>query len=119
MTRRAFLVGAAVGAVVKLAALAWWLSTAPTVLRWDPVTRDRFGGLEPGPVVYLVHVWRAEIRGWQIGVDGEPYPVYDRWSEDVRLTETSMPLPDPAPGNVIAWSDPVAVDAAGNRSDAP
>jgi hypothetical protein len=116
MTRRGFLIGAAIGAVVKLSALLWWLSQ----LRWDPVTHDRYGGLEVGPVVYLVRVWRADLIGWApTGPGGELNPIYDRWEEEVRLTETSMPLPDPAPGSVIAWWDPVAVDSAGNRSDAP
>lgn len=105
----------------KLALVSWWLLySSPELLRWDPVTRDRGGGLEPAPVVYLVRVYRADLIAWSAdGPGGELNPVYDRWHEWVRLTETSMPLPDPAPGDVLAWWDPVAVDAAGNRSDAP
>jgi len=110
----------AAGLAVLLAPLLWWFgSSPPSVLLWDPVTRDRRGGPEPAPVVYLVHMYRADVRGWITGPDGDLWPVYDRWQEDIRLTETSTPLPDPDPGCVVAWWDPVAVDGAGNRSDDP
>lgn len=90
-----------------------------TMLLWDPVTRDRYGHLEPAPCTYLVPYFHAEVIGWQPDANGDPSPLYLRTSTEVPVAGTSWRIPDPPVGGLVAWDDPITVDAAGNPSNAP
>jgi hypothetical protein len=72
-------------------------------LTWSRVTTDRCGRPEPG-VTYLVP-W-AYSEGGGIWISGE-----------TGTAHAYIGIPDPPVGAVLLWRDPVAVDAAGNRSD--
>lgn len=63
----------------------------------------RLGFMRHSPVCPLTEAGEAQACiGWTTGM-----PV---------TTETSLSLPDPGPGEVTVWDDPVSLDPAGNRS---
>jgi hypothetical protein len=95
--------------VINLLALFTWLA----------VSQDCHGAAEPFPPVYEVRVWQAAVTGSHVGPDGGLWPTYTRLDERTLIPGTAYALPEPAVGGVVAWWDPVAVDAAGNRSDQP
>jgi hypothetical protein len=92
---------------------------ATFVLSWLSVTQDCHGAAEAVPPVYEIWTYRQEISGSYVGPDGSPWPVYTRTQMREMVPGTSVPIADPSLGGVVAWGDPVAVDAAGNRSGEP
>ena len=95
------------------------LAVLISALTWDAVTHDCRSGLESAPPVYLVPLYQVTVIGWAPDVNGDPAPLYSRTQAEQMTPATSMPLPDPPVGGLIAWGDPVAVDLSGNRSDEP
>lgn len=85
-------------------------------LTWSAVTVDCDGGPEV-VAYYLVRTYHVHQVGEEPGPDGAPSPIYSRTMIETATTDTRFPLEDPAPGDGIAWWDPIAVDLAGNRSD--
>jgi len=92
------------------------------ILSWLPVTLDCRGALE-----VMGHYEVTYYVGETVSDPGCPLDTeYGRrcilWDTYLAVTgETSVALPEPTVGQVIAWHDDaaVAVDAAGNRSDSP
>lgn len=87
------------------------------LLSWLTVSLDCHGRPEAF-VTYSVWTERVTQIGIVLCEDGTlACPVYSRTFVEYGTAATSLWLDDPAPGGMIAWQEPVAVDAAGNRSD--
>ena len=88
-----------------------------TRLAWDPVTTDCHGSPETA-AGYEVPAMLVVLLMWILGAEANLNPVYE-WRDATQHVEAPpATLPDPAPGDVLMWRDPiVAIDLAGNRSD--
>jgi hypothetical protein len=88
---------------------------------WSPVTLDCLGGPEL-PVTYLVPLWTGVMGFFAVcptNEDGSPQECAAWVQVEVDVgAATSFPVPDPPLGGVTMFRDPIAVDQAGNRSDA-
>ena len=88
------------------------------VLTWSAVTQDCRGGLELA-VTYQVRTERITVIGARLCEDGISIcPVEQRTFLTVPTDQVELELSDPQLGGGVFWWDPVAIDAAGNRSDA-
>lgn len=91
-----------------------------TVLSWSAVLTSCAGGPED-VVLYDVAALMVMLSAWEAGPDGALNPRYV-WMDLSHMVEaTANPrtvLPDPPADSVLFWAEPpVAIDAAGNRSD--
>lgn len=93
----------------------------PLLLSWFAVTQDCRGNLEPEPMAmrYEIQHWHIRVVGYIPDQEGWPTPVYQRDDLMIDTGQTFAALPEPGLGEVIAYLPPVAVDAAGWRSDDP
>lgn len=97
------------------------LLAALFVLAWDPVTRDCRGALERYPPAYEVLIWEARVMGYTDDGYGGIVPIYSKVGQRQMTVQTSMTVQEPAApavGEVTLVGEPVAVDVAGNRSEA-
>ena len=87
------------------------------ILSWDAVTTDCHGGPE-AVAGYEVPALLIALVAWVLGAEGNLNPVYEGRDVTQYVEAPPATLPDPAPGDVLMWRDPiVAIDLAGNRSD--
>ena len=98
------------------------LALAQIVISWWVVTLDCNGMNEMSqPVTYLMPLWTGEMArnpicpADELG-QAQDCAVWTLIEVDTGQANTYS-VPDPPIGKVYATMDPVAVDAAGNRSD--
>lgn len=90
-------------------------------MTWLAVTHDCRGGLELQPVRYQVAYRLGFMRHSPVCPLDEQgnQQACVGWTTGMPVTtETSLTLPEPGSGEVTVWDDPMALDPAGNRSDA-
>lgn len=91
--------------------------TLALLLSWDAVTVSCSGGPED-VAFYGVAAILVTLLAWVPGPDGTLQPVYQWTDVGLETTETQVALPDPPPGGVLVYWPPIAVDEAGNSSEA-
>ena len=92
------------------------------ILSWLPVVTDCNGAPEVMGHYEVTYYVGENVDDPACPLDVEYGQRCIRWDTYLAVTnETSVTLPVPAVGQVIAWHDDaaVAVDASGNRSDRP
>lgn len=74
---------------------------------------------QPDAVVSCLYlVYTVTLLGWIQTPEGWWNPIYAYDFRERPTINLTLDIPDPPPGGLVTWWDePVAVDAAGNRSD--
>jgi hypothetical protein len=90
------------------------------IISWPPTVQDRCGGIEVmGYYELTSHVGTMEIDPLCPDEEGIPQ-LCAHWKRTRAVfIEPRFELQEPLVGQVLYWEEPVAVDIAGNRSDAP
>jgi len=93
---------------------------SPTVLSWDAPLANCDGSPLTDLDHYELPVFRAVIIGSMACFEGSTdlCPVYFKSLVRAVAREPTIDLADPAPGEVLGYLEPIAVDTAGNTSEA-
>ena len=91
---------------------------ATLLLSWLAVTQDCHGAPELA-VTYSVRTELETLEGWATAPDGSLQPVVSREFHAIATPVASLSIPDPGVDQMIAYWDPIAIDAAGNTSEDP